>query len=280
MHLYISMQTLLIIMHRMNQFISRPYCYISTQQNYRHPDPSEESRVRMMRLYVVTRESPDIDVYDIDTLAHRRKIRVKGLVNGYDIVAHANVLYVSEFLAKLIHRIQLSDETSSHWSVNSIWLKMSINKNGNVVVSCSLPNNKIIEYTPTGRCVREIQVDAIDRNIDGFQHAIQLDDDRVRHLSGNNNTFSCLYDRQQWQDGEKLRRRKRVRDRTDGFSTLFSNGSEWYHSCCWVLQQPHNTIEYIAWIHQRIHSWICWSEETVEIAFTRGNETSLSCRGG
>ena len=48
-------------------------------------------------LYVVTSESPDIDVYDIDTLDHRRKIRVEGLVYGCDIVAHANVLYVSEF---------------------------------------------------------------------------------------------------------------------------------------------------------------------------------------
>ena len=102
---------------------------------------------------------------------------MEGLVSGYDIVAHANVLYVSEYNAKLIHRIQLSDETYSHWSVNSYNLTMSINKKGNVVVSC--PNlDKIIEYTPTGRCVREIQVDAIDKTIAGLQHAIQLDDDR------------------------------------------------------------------------------------------------------
>ena len=128
-------------------------------------------------LYVVTSRSPDIDVYDIDTLVHRRKIRVEGLVNGYDIVAHANVLYASEWSAKLIHRIQLPDETSSHWSVNSIWLTMSINKKGNIVVSC-WSSNKIIEYTPTGSCVREIQVNAIDGTILGLRHAIQLDDDR------------------------------------------------------------------------------------------------------
>ena len=128
-------------------------------------------------LYVVTNKSPDIDVYDIDSLVHRRKIRVEGLVDGYDIVAQANVLYVSECKAKLIHRIQLSDETSSHWSVNSGWLTMSINKKGNVVVSC-WDLKKIIEYTPTGSCVREIKVDAIDRTIASLQHAIQLDDDR------------------------------------------------------------------------------------------------------
>ena len=116
-------------------------------------------------------------MYDIDTLAHRRKIRVEGLVDRWDIVAHANVLYVCELYAKLIHRIQLSDGTSSHWSVNGEWLRMSMNKKGNVVVSCYDPD-KIIEYTPTGSCVREIKVDAIDGTIVGLQHAIQLDDDR------------------------------------------------------------------------------------------------------
>ena len=128
-------------------------------------------------LFVVTEESHDIDVYDIDTLDHRRKIRVEGLVAGCDMVAHANVLYVSEYAVRLIHRIQLSDETSSHWSVNGICLSMSINEKGNVVVSCWVPL-KIIEYTPTGSCVREITVDAIDGTIRGLQHAVQLDDDR------------------------------------------------------------------------------------------------------
>ena len=116
-------------------------------------------------------------MYDINTLAHRRKIRVEGLVNGWDIVADANVLYVSEVGAKLIHRIQLSDETSSHWSVDSEWLTMSINKKGNVVVSCQ-DLNKIIEYTPTGKYVREIKLNAIGRTIEGLRHVIQLDDNR------------------------------------------------------------------------------------------------------
>ena len=116
-------------------------------------------------------------MYDIDTLAHRRKIRVEELVNAWDIVAHANVLYVSENEDELIHRIQLSDETSSHWSVNSKYLRMSINKKGNIVVSC-WNLNKIIEYTPTGSCVREIQVNAIDKTTRCLQHAIQLEDDR------------------------------------------------------------------------------------------------------
>ena len=59
---------------------------------------------------------------------------MEGLVDGLDIVAHANVLYVSEYIDKRIHRIQLSDETSSQWPVNSGWLTMSINEKGNIVV--------------------------------------------------------------------------------------------------------------------------------------------------
>ena len=101
-------------------------------------------------LFVVTWQSPDIDVYDIDTLSHRREIRVEGLVHAWEMVAHANVLYVSEYGDKVVHRIQLSDETSSHWSVNGTWLTMSINKKGNIVVS-GFDLNKIIEYIYTNR---------------------------------------------------------------------------------------------------------------------------------
>ena len=116
-------------------------------------------------------------MYDIDTLAHRRKITVERLVDGYDIVALWNVLYVSEWKDKLIHRIQLSDGTSSRWSVDSELLTMSINQKENIVVSC-FDLNKIIEYTPTGSCVREIPLDAIVETVVGLKHVIQFDDDR------------------------------------------------------------------------------------------------------
>ena len=100
---------------------------------------------------------------------------MKGLVSAWDSVAHANVLYVSECKNKLIHRIQLADETSSHWSVDSEYLAMSINKKGNIVVSC-WNLYKLIEYTPTGSFVREIKVN--DGTSGCLIHAIQLDDDR------------------------------------------------------------------------------------------------------
>ena len=135
-------------------------------------------------LYVIVLGSPGIDVYDIGTLAQRRKITVQGLVDAFDIVAHENVLYVWEYGKQRIYRIELADETSSHWFVNSECLTMSINKKGNILASC-LNLDKIIEYTPIGSCVREIKVNAIDETIIGVRHAIQLDDDRflICHIS-------------------------------------------------------------------------------------------------
>ena len=129
-------------------------------------------------LYIVLSDSPDLDVYDIETLARRPKLTVDKLVIGFDIVAHANVLYVSEYEAKLIHRIQLADDTCSctRWYVNGQRLRMSINKNGNILVSCD-DLDKIIEYTTIGTRVREITVNAIEKTIKGLQHAIQLDYD-------------------------------------------------------------------------------------------------------
>ena len=128
-------------------------------------------------LYVALKHSPNIDVYDIDTLVRRRQINVNGLVWACDIVAHENVLYVSEVEDKVIHRIQLPDEVHSNCTVNSRYLTMSINQKGNVLVTC-WDLNKIIEYTPIGSCVRGITVNAINGVHACLQHAIQLDHDR------------------------------------------------------------------------------------------------------
>ena len=134
------------------------------------------------KLYVVTCQSPDIDVNDIDMLAHRQKITVEGLVDENNIVVQANWLHVSERRDKLIHRIHFPDETASYWSVNSRYLTMSLKKRGNIVVSC-YDLHKIFKHTPIGTCVREIQVNRVVRAIIGMQHAIQLDEDRflIRH---------------------------------------------------------------------------------------------------
>ena len=229
-------------------------------------------------LYVVGPHSPDINVYDIETLGHRRNFTVKGLVDGWDIVVHANVLYVSEYKDKLIHRIQLSDETSSHWSVDSEYLKMSMNKKGNVVVSC-WDLYKIIEYTPTGSCVREIQVNAIDRNIAGLYHAIQLDDNLfvICHATTTTHHRVCMID----SSGRIMK----------SYGGGAGSGIGQMNNPCYlaidrngfILVDDHNNnriiqLDCIAGIHQRIHSWICWSGETEKNASTRENKTSVHRR--
>ena len=123
------------------------------------------------------RKSHDIEVYDIDTLAHQRRITVEGLSWAYDIVCHANVLHVSERDDKLIHRIQLPGETYTNWFVNSRYLTMSTTKEGNVVVSCC-ELDKIIEYTSDGTCVRSLMIGGINRDVLGLRHAIRLNADQ------------------------------------------------------------------------------------------------------
>ena len=107
----------------------------------------------------------------------QRTIMVEEIDNPWDIVASGNVLYVSEKSTRLIHRIQLPDESVSNWSVDGYRLTLSISKNGNVIVA-SWDSNNILEYTSDGTLVRQIAVNRIDRNHVGLQHAIQLEGDK------------------------------------------------------------------------------------------------------
>ena len=65
-------------------------------------------------LFCIFPESCDINVYNIVPFEFQRTISVEGLNHPYDIVANKNVLYVSECQDKLIHRIQLPEETASN----------------------------------------------------------------------------------------------------------------------------------------------------------------------
>ena len=88
------------------------------------------------KLYLPVVRSPDIHVYNADPFEYQRTIPVNGMKRPYDIVASENVLYVSEWEDKLIHRILLPEESVSNWTVDGIRLTLSIVKNGNVIVPC------------------------------------------------------------------------------------------------------------------------------------------------
>ena len=130
------------------------------------------------KLYSPDARSPYIHVYNVDPFEYQRTITVNGMKRPSDIVASDNVLYVSEWEDKLIHRIQLPEESVSNWTVDGIRLKLSIAKNGNVIVASWHNPAKIFEYTSFGNLVREIVVNRFDANLTALNHAIQIEGDK------------------------------------------------------------------------------------------------------
>ena len=158
-------------------------------------------------LFMMIPNSPHIEVYNIEPFAFQRTITVEGMSCPCDIVASENVLYVNELCDQLIHRIQLPGETMSTWKVNGIVFKLSIAKNGTVIVA-SRNSDKILEYTSGGTLVRKIKVGLSDNNVVGLQHAIQLDGDKFSHLSCPYK--SRLHNRQHWKNDQMLRWKQRI----------------------------------------------------------------------
>ena len=146
-------------------------------------------------LYLPAAQSPDIHVYNADPFEYQRTITVEGMKSPYDIVASENVLYVSEWGDKLIHRIQLPEESVSNWTVDGVELKLSIAKNGNVIVASWPDPDKIFEYTSFGNLVREIVIDRFDANLIGLQHAMQMEGDKflVCHIEATHRRV-CIID--------------------------------------------------------------------------------------
>jgi hypothetical protein len=115
-----------------------------------------------------------LDVYNSSTFKFQRCIRVPGLISPWDMVSIGNVLFISEYEDRLIHRVQLPEETKSNWKVDDTRLKLSVTKNGNLLVSNG-DLKTLIEYTSTGILVREI---VLQEEMGSPEHAIQLDNDQ------------------------------------------------------------------------------------------------------
>ena len=133
------------------------------------------------------------------------------------MVAHGDVIFVSETNFKFIHRIHLPEGSCSKWSVNSKWLTMSTTEKGHILMAC-YDLCTIMEYTSLGKVVREIKTN--DESITCLRHAIQLDDDRFMISHTVNKVTPPMLDRQPWKANQNLRRRTRIRDWTVEFSLL------------------------------------------------------------
>jgi len=118
--------------------------------------------------------SGQVEVYDASTFTLERNITVPGSGSrpsfGLAACAHYKCLYVSDDRNN-IHRAELSGSSAvKKWSVASGPIGLSVNKEHNVVVACSL--HKIQEYTTHGALVREISLRQA--GVTRPRHAVQL----------------------------------------------------------------------------------------------------------
>ena len=155
------------------------YVYRSFRENLVEKDSSRNSGSEW-ELYIVYFQSHSIDVYDTTKHVFQRSISVAGLGGARDIAVCEDVIYVSGWKDKLIHRNQLPEESVSNWKVDCNLMKLSTTPRRNVIVSCCCCccPLRIIEYTSIGTLVREIRMNKIYKNVHRLHHAHQLDGDR------------------------------------------------------------------------------------------------------
>ena len=130
------------------------------------------------KLYVIFTNLSNIDVYDVtDGLHFLQRIPVEQIVSPFDIVATDNIFFVSEFENNLIRRIDLHGKIVNTLVVtdsNPQGITLSVTEKGNVIASIDRPS-KLVEYTPTGKCVRTI---VLEESLEGLRHGIQLNNDQ------------------------------------------------------------------------------------------------------
>src|SRR6202142_2107650 len=122
-------------------------------------------------LFVCTWDSSErVAVYDLNTYTVTRHVTVSGMEYPYSLAAckQNNCLYIGDCGLACIHRVDLSDDTCSKWSVKATPYGVSLTRAFNLLVT--LPQS-IEEYTTTGSLIRSITLDA---SIDSPQHAIEL----------------------------------------------------------------------------------------------------------
>jgi len=126
-------------------------------------------------VFVLRRQSQQVEVYDASTFTLQRYIAVPGLGSsffGLAACAHYKCLYVSGDNHSSIHRAELSGSSAvKKWSVGSGLGGLSVNKEHNVVVACWAAH-KIQEYTTHGALVRKISLKQA--GVRQPWHAVQL----------------------------------------------------------------------------------------------------------
>jgi len=124
-------------------------------------------------LYVLRHKASDqIEVYDIHTDHLLRQFSVPGLLHMSDMTACAyNVcIYIAGSTDKCVHRVAVSSNDVTKWSVNGSAVGLSVTDTHNVLVTCC-DVREIKEFTTDGKLLRRVKPP---RKVMSPWHTIQL----------------------------------------------------------------------------------------------------------
>jgi len=108
----------------------------------------------------VVRSSPQVEVFDANTMSPTRTIPVPGLGSsiyncGLAACHHNKCLYVLSYCDTVVHRIELKDSKISKWSVPMATMGLSVTGSCSVLIA-SYSDDKLYEYTSQGRLIKTI----------------------------------------------------------------------------------------------------------------------------
>ena len=129
------------------------------------------------QVFLVRELTPEVEVYDTDTLTLQRRLAVSELVAPWDMTSCVkyNYLYITDRgytdgRNRYVHRVELNG-TTTKWPLTDEPFRLSVTPDGsNVIVTCDKVR-KLQEYTTHGDLVREI---LLQEDMVSPLHAVQL----------------------------------------------------------------------------------------------------------
>lgn len=129
-------------------------------------------------LFVVTKRSQEIEVYDSKTFQHQRNIKVTKMTDPMDIAASkdANCLYIvgrfsEETEKSKVVRLDLEGNVLNQWSTDG--KKGRLSTYGSNAILCLLDKQLIIEYSPDGASIITVRLSPA-ANLKNPLHAIKV----------------------------------------------------------------------------------------------------------
>jgi len=126
-------------------------------------------------LYFVRDRANHVKVLDKENFDERQQINIPGLTQASGLAAcqDNNCLYVSDAVSRVIHRVDLSTNAVTTFSVSGEPCGISLTRkhNCNTLIVTLWDTKTIAEYTTEGMLLREIR---LDESIKGPQHCAEL----------------------------------------------------------------------------------------------------------